>query len=830
MAIIAKFIIRNIYEKKFRTFLIVFSIMISSALFFASSAISDTMVQMYLERLKQYFGDSTIIVNAGEKSPSPFFTLAGTKQTEDRLEYTIGAVQGSALHENSKGEIMNFSVLGINYRDIQQMNPFTLQEQNDLEPFEGNKVILGQGAADKLGLAAGGRLELEIAGHRYKFVIAGISRPSGPFVDESQTGYAVVPRDTLEKVYGARGKVNIAYLKPKTADEKQALIKELSSVYDRYVVKEPFSKEDLQYQLGTMNTSFMLMTVIVFCMSLFIIYSSFKVLTMERLPVIGTFRSIGATRKTTDVVLLAESFLYGTIGGILGCGLGVVILYLMSFMSRPVWMTGFKATLQFTPLQMLFAFLMAILLSMVSSILPILQVSKLPVKDVVLNMVEKKVSRKTVNLFLGLASITVALLLPRFTPNSIAMPVDIACMLLSIWAVILLVPFITNTFVRLFERLYTLLFGNEGVLAVKNLRNNKSIFNNIALLSIGISSLLMINTISHSVGIEVLNAYKDMTYDIQAEFPMADRNLENRLKSIDGVTATYGDYSSMNVKIADSHQTIMMLQGVNINKYRDYWNLDILGDAPQLLKELDASRNILVTLAVKDRLGVDIGDSLTLRTARGDRSYKVIGFISALMYNGSYAIVSEKYLKVDMERPFYSSIYIKTQKDPVQVEQAIKKSFQRSSFWSMTVDRMEETNMQSNAQMFAILNGFSILALIIGIFGVFNNLIISFIERRRSLAVLKSVGMNKVQILKMILVEALTGGIIGGSFGLFTGLLLIVNVGYVLKAMSLPMTMHYSLSQFLNSMLGGIIITLVASVSPALRSSRLNVIQAIKYE
>ena len=38
MGVIFKFIIRNIKEKKFRTFLILFSIMISSALFFASGA------------------------------------------------------------------------------------------------------------------------------------------------------------------------------------------------------------------------------------------------------------------------------------------------------------------------------------------------------------------------------------------------------------------------------------------------------------------------------------------------------------------------------------------------------------------------------------------------------------------------------------------------------------------------------------------------------------------------------------------------------------------------------------------------------------------------
>jgi putative ABC transport system permease protein len=49
------------------------------------------------------------------------------------------------------------------------------------------------------------------------------------------------------------------------------------------------------------------------------------------------------------------------------------------------------------------------------------------------------------------------------------------------------------------RRLYPPLFGNEGLLAVQGMRRNPGVLNNIALLAIGISSLLMINTIHHTV-------------------------------------------------------------------------------------------------------------------------------------------------------------------------------------------------------------------------------------------------------------------------------------------------------------------------------------------
>ena len=63
------------------------------------------------------------------------------------------------------------------------------------------------------------------------------------------------------------------------------------------------------------------------------------------------------------------------------------------------------------------------------------------------------------------------------------------------------------------------------------------------MLAIGISVILMINIISYSVGIEVLNAYKDWKFDIMLSLN-GDRNTEQVLRSIDGVEGTYGAFES----------------------------------------------------------------------------------------------------------------------------------------------------------------------------------------------------------------------------------------------------------------------------------------------
>lgn len=832
MAIIFKFALKSIREKKFRTFLIIFSIMMSSALFFASLSMSGTVEKMVIERIKKSTGSAEIMIYPGEKSPNPYVNDRAAMKIADQADYIIEAIQGGSLYKINEKEFLNISLHGYEYDQLQLMNPISLKEQSNIEPFTGRKIIINSNLAEKYKLGLNGILELEISGTKQKLTIVGIANPTGLFTEDGRNATAVMPKETLAGFYNIKGQATTVYIKPKDMTQKQQLMEQLEKAYKRDKTAEVIPMEDIKRNASTFTIPFMMMVVLVMSISVFIIYTSFKVITTEMLPIIGTFRSIGATKSTTDFVLVIQSVVYGLIGGALGCILGVGVLYAMArtILTPADIAAGFEVSVNITPMNFIMAFGVALILAVCSSLAPIIKVSKIPVKEIVLNQIEKRSKKNHWKPIAGLVMAVAVILIPRFAPRDYAMAINGICMVLSGTAVSFLTPELTKAFARGFEKTYQYIFGNEGVLAAQNLRDNKNMLNNISLLAMGISAILLINTISYSVFEEVSNAYKSMTYDMEVGIRGANRQTLKSIERIEGVEDVYGSYNYYNIEVGEKNERITILTGVDSAKFNDYFDIGIIGNPEEKLKELDEGRNVIITTALKYKFGLDIGDTLTLKTKNGKRDYRITGLCETIYYNGQAAFISEKYYKKDMDARNYNDILVKTDGDVDQTVQNIKTRFRDRGVRLMTVAEMEKSNEEGNAAIFSIFKSFSVMTMVIGIFGILNNFAISFMERKRVLAVLRSIGMSKRQIRKMIMIEALTGGFIGGTVGILSGVLMISIVPYLMKTIDLPIRIIYDPVLLLNALLGGILVSLIASISPALKSSKLNIIEAVKYE
>jgi putative ABC transport system permease protein len=313
----------------------------------------------------------------------------------------------------------------------------------------------------------------------------------------------------------------------------------------------------------------------------------------------------------------------------------------------------------------------------------------------------------------------------------------------------------------------------------------------------------------------------------------ADRRTESRLRGIEGVTDIKGVYDVWDVEIDGTDRRIRQIQGITGSDILEWWDFPVHGGRPEeLLDSLEERRSLVLSVKTGRLLDVKAGDSLTLMLGQPPRprTYRVTGFFSSPDDSGGYALAGARWLKTDTGRRAYGDIWIKAPGRAGEVKVDIEKMYRNRPLWVTTMPELAEVNAKEMRQIFLMLQFFSLLAVLIASVGIVNNYLVSYIERRRILAVIRSTGMSRAQASSMLMVEAFTGGFIGALIGLAGGLAVASFLPAYMNAFDLSITLVISPVRMVFLMALGTLLSLGAQVIPSYRSRTLNLVEALKYE
>jgi putative ABC transport system permease protein len=139
--------------------------------------------------------------------------------------------------------------------------------------------------------------------------------------------------------------------------------------------------------------------------------------------------------------------------------------------------------------------------------------------------------------------------------------------------------------------------------------------------------------------------------------------------------------------------------------------------------------------------------------------------------------------------------------------------------------------LRENAVVFAMFDILAMIAVIVAAFGVVNTLMVNILERTRELGSLRSIGMTKRQVAKMILAEAAMLGGIGGIFGIILGLFLerIFLMG-ASEVSGLAVQFVIPFKGILLGLLLAMFVSQLAALWPVRHAVRLRIVDAIQYE
>ncbi|MFN8488325.1 MAG: ABC transporter permease [Caldilineaceae bacterium] len=118
------------------------------------------------------------------------------------------------------------------------------------------------------------------------------------------------------------------------------------------------------------------------------------------------------------------------------------------------------------------------------------------------------------------------------------------------------------------------------------------------------------------------------------------------------------------------------------------------------------------------------------------------------------------------------------------------------------------------------------ISLLVGGIGIMNIMLVSVTERTREIGLRKAVGAKRRDVLLQFLVEAVTLSLVGGSLGIALGVSGATSITLAFQSFQAVVGIDAIATAFLFSMAVG----LLFGIYPAYRASRLNPIDALRYE
>ncbi|WP_074925195.1 ABC transporter permease [Enterocloster clostridioformis] len=819
-----KYILTNVKERKLRTVVMLLSILLSTILLFVSFSIGASYESAQRKMARGMAGSATISVEAtdGNIDKSAIPELANIKAS-------VGILEGSALyHENGYYETVD--LIAADLTELNQINPPRLTGGGEILNFSGNQVILPDRFTSKYGIEKGDTITLQIGGQPTTLEVSGVAAYDTVFLRHTRGATALLPLSTLSELLGQTGGYSKILIEPAEDVSADELKNELSAALPggKYQVSEVVNEAQITADARQKSMPFFLISFFSLTMSVFIIYSSYKVITLDRLPVIGTFRSIGATQSNVTRILLLESALYGCMGGLIGIPVGTAVLKLILRGMGQSLSQGIEIPVVISPFSILFSFTVALIVSLLSAWIPVRRASRLPIKDVVLGTVEEKQVPRPLIVGTGLALFVVSVILPKLASGNALYIAGGFSLLGLIAATILIVPLLTNLLSAGLERLYGGIFGNEGRLAARNMRDNKNVTQNITLLFISISAVIAITVVGNFVTTYVSDVFNGAELEGFADGYMEPEFVE-QVKELDGMEKVLPVYVFEN-QMQGEGMTFSRLEATdNIEWYSSMLALHYTKSEmkEQAVSAFTGERAVLLSESCMERMGVSAGDTITLTNGTSQNDYWVAGSFKSRATDVE-AVIPSNYAEDDFGANVYDFLAY-TAADPDAVMVQIRDLFGDTSNWSRTVEEFNTDALSTVGTFLKPMHSMTYFILLLATVGVINNLLINYIQKRRTIAMYKSVGLSNKQNRKMTLIEGFSSGLIGAGIAIFVSYMEIQTI-FLVAGPKISTVPELDAGVFLSAGAMGIVVTLIGSVVPIFKSRQMKLVEEIKFE
>ncbi|HLC74160.1 MAG TPA: ABC transporter permease [Candidatus Nanoarchaeia archaeon] len=384
----ARFAFNSITHRKLRSWLTIIGIIIGIASIIALISLSQGL-QNSIEAQFASFGPDRILVSA-KNFQGPGSVVAGITEKDVNTLKRMGSFRSvsPALSRQAQFEYKNkivfsflFSLPASEYLDSFADFAPKLEAGRQIKQGDKYVIVIGHSVANDM-FDKEIRVNNRITINGKKFTVIGIQKESGNRDEDSQIA---TPLEAAREILNEPTAVDFIITRVKLGQDVEAVAEKMKKELERSRDDENFEvntpkeiAEQINQILGVMQAVLVGIAAISLLVGGIGIMNSMYTSVLERTKDIGIMKSIGARNSDVLWIFILEAAMVGFVGGFFGILLGLGISLLVGEIAGQA---GFPLLIKPSFYLMLFGLFFAIIVGIISGVLPAIQAAKLKPVD-----------------------------------------------------------------------------------------------------------------------------------------------------------------------------------------------------------------------------------------------------------------------------------------------------------------------------------------------------------------------------------------------------------------------------------------------------------------